>query len=390
MPERRGGSGSSGSLREADPPLLAGDAAAELRERYDELRAIEGRIADLGRDRVEGAADRYRQAHRVLDQYEDDATGTGDFGSYVKFESAFSAAASVDDDALAAEAFSAAEEAVDKRRLTDADFERARRELEPAGEYVDLLERRDEAIDRYREARRDATAGRKRLAEHVAELEELSAVADVDLDAPVERLREPMTAYNEAVRAEFRTFLKTASARELFELLELIESYPLVDADQPPADLREYVADYAAGEEPIPTLLEYADYSRSKLDHYVDDPGALRTAVAVHRTWLDRIDAEPFTLAWPPRSADELRYLVKELLPVVSRFADEETVAKLRAVRSLTNDDEFDRLRRVAEVHAELDDDEIALLADGDVAGRLERARDTLELVDAVLAETDR
>ena len=89
------------AARDADPVAEAGEAAATLRERYDGLRRIEERIADLGRERVEAAADAYRQAHRVIEQYGDDAVGSGDFAAYVQFEGEFANAVDVDDDALA-------------------------------------------------------------------------------------------------------------------------------------------------------------------------------------------------------------------------------------------------------------------------------------------------
>jgi len=149
----------------------AGEAAATLRERYDELRRIENRIDDLGRDRVDAAVDAYRQAHRVLDQYEDDAVGSGDFASYVQFEGAFANAVDVDDDALAAEAFAAADTAVDKRRLSESDFAAARERLEPAGEYLDLLTERDDAVDEYRAARKATIDAKKTLETRLDELQ---------------------------------------------------------------------------------------------------------------------------------------------------------------------------------------------------------------------------
>ena len=368
----------------------AGEAAAELRERYDELRAIERRIDDLGTDRVEAAADAYRRAHRVLDSYEDDATGTGDFGAYLTFESKFSAAVDVADDALAADAFEAAREAVDKRRLSASDFAAAREALETPGEYVELLEERDDAVDAYRRARRNANEALSTLDERIETLERVADFADVDPDAPVDRLREPIEAYNDAVNEAFESFKREASARALFEFIERTERYPLVEVDQPPRELREYVEEATAGEEPLPTLLEYVDYSPSKLEHYVDDPGALRTTVAVHRTYLDRIDAEPLSIEWPPAAADELQYRIKELIPVVSRLDAEEPVVHLREIRSLTREDEYATLRRTARAREELSDEGLELLASGALEDRLAEARETRELVAAVLAETDR
>ncbi|RAW45508.1 hypothetical protein DQW50_09215 [Halorubrum sp. 48-1-W] len=372
------------------PVRSAGEAAAELRERYDELRRLESRIADLGEGRVEAAADAYRRAHRVLDQYEDDAVGTGDFGSYVQFEGAFANAVDVDDDTPAADAFAVADEAVDKRRLSESDFATAREALEPAGDYVELLSDRDDAVDAYRRARKAVTDARGALADRLEELREVADMADADLDADVSRLREPIEGYNEAVRGAFHEFSGSASARDVLDFLERADATPFVDADVPPADLREYVDDHAAGEEPIPTLLEYADYSNSKLEHYVDDVGALRTAVAVHRTFLDRIDAEPLTLAWPPAPGDELAYEIDELIPLVSRIASADTVADLRSIRDLARSAEYARLRRAAVVRDALDGAELALLESGEIDGRVAEAERTLALVDDVLAETER
>ena len=381
---------SADAAADHDPVAEAGEAAATLRERYDELRRIEGRIADLGRDRVEAAADAYRQAHRVIEQYEDDAVGSGDFAAYVQFEGEFANAVDVGDDALAADAFAAADEAVDKKRLSERDIEAAREALEPAGEYVDLLADRDDALDDYRAARKAAREARKSLGARVEELREVAAMADADLDADVGSLRDPVETYNEAVRQSFEDFYKSASARDVFAFLDRADATPFVDVDVPPTDLADYVAEYGAGEEPLPTLLEYADYSNSKLEHYVDDPGALRTAVAVHRTYIERLDGEPLTLDWPPAGGDELAYEIDELIPLVSRVADDETVATLRDVRDLARDDEYERRRRAAEVRDALDESELELVRTGAVHDRVREAERTHAVAADVLAETER
>jgi len=384
------GAGATADADGADPVREASEAAATLRERYDELARIEARIADLGRERIEAAADAYRRAHRVLDRYEEDAVGTGDFGSYVQFRGEFGEAVDVEDDQLAADAFAAADEAVDKRRLSESDFAAAREALEPASEYVDLLADRDEALDDYRAARKEAREAKKALDARLDDLREVADMADADLDADVSRLREPIESYNDAVREAFEEFYTSASAREVFAFLDRADGTPFVDADVPPTDLREYVDEYEAGEEPLPTLLEYADYSNSKLEHYVDDPGALRTAVAVHRTYVERLDAEPLTLDWPPAEGDELAYEIDELIPLVSRVADDETVATLRSVRELARDEEYERLRRAAAVRHALDDPELDLLERGVIDDRVREAERTLSIAEDVLTETER
>ena len=374
---------------DVDVVRAAGEAAAELRERYDDLQRIEAEIDALGESRVETAADAFRAAHRVLDQYEDDAVGTGDFGSYVRFEGAFANATSVGDDALAAEAFAAADEAVNKRRLSERHFAAAREALEPAREYVELLESRDAADEERRAARKDAMDARDALADRLDRLREVAGMADADLEADVSRLREPIETYDEGVRSAFRAFKREASARRVFTFLDRADASPFVDVDMPPADLREYVEDHEAGEESLTDLLEYADYSSSKLEHYVDDPGALRTAVAVHRTYIERLDGEPFTLGWPPAPGDELAYEIDELVPLVARFADDELVATLRSIRDLAREEEYASRRRAAEVRAAVDDDELALLETGEIDERVAEAERTLAIVEDVLAETE-
>jgi hypothetical protein len=376
--------------KDAEEMQHAGEAAAVLRERYDELCAIDDQIETVGEARVEAAADAYREAHRVLDQYEENAVGTGDFGSYLEFEGRFADAVAVDTGAFGADAFAAADEAVDKRRLTERDFAAAREALEPASEAVALLEEREEAVSAFREARKAAEDARDTLADRLEELRAAASMADADVEADRSRLREPVDAYNEAVQTAVESALRERSAREVFDFLERADATPFVDVDLPPADLRSYADEHDAGTEPIPTLLEYAAYSNSKLDHYVADPGALRTAVAVHRTYLDRIDAEPLTLSWPPAPGEELPYEIDELIPLVSRIADDETVATLRELRSFARTDEYDRLRRAAAVRDALDDRDYELVASGAVDDRVADAEQTLEIIDAVLEETDR
>ncbi|ELZ33710.1 DUF7118 family protein [Halorubrum tebenquichense] len=396
MADGDGGTGSARAARgdaesDADDPVAeAGEAAARLRERYDELRRVESRIDGYGRDRVEAAADAYRLAHRVLDRYEEDAVGSGDFESYVRFRGEFGEAVDVGDEVPAGDAFEAADEAVDKRRLSEGDIAAAREALEPAGEFVDLLEAYDDAVDDYRAARKAAREARKRLEARLDGLREVAEMADADLDADLSRLRGPIEAYDEAVREAFREFFKSASAREVFEFLDRADGTPFVDVDVPPTDLAEYVETHAAGEEPPATLLEYADYTNSKLEHYVDDPGALRTAVAVHRTYLERLDGEPLTLDWPPKPGDELAYEIDELVPLVGRIADDEVVATLREVRELARSDGYERLRRAAEVRHALDDPDLALIERGEADERVVTAEETRSVVDDVLAETER
>lgn len=372
----------------ADLAERARETAARVERLDEEVTRAREAVADVGEERVAAAADAHDQAVALLDRYEERATGTGDFEAYVEFQSQFlEFVEELDDDLPARDAFETAAEAMDRRRLRERDFETAREALAEAAEYRDLLDRRESAAERRRSAHHDAREVRDAVTERVEALERTLDLGDADLDAPVERIEEPIESYDAAVREAFETFRREASARDLFGLIERTEAYPLVAFRQPPRDVREYVAEYDAGTHPVPDLLEYADYTASKLDHYVDDPGALRAKVATHRTYLERLDAEPLTVGWPPPEAEELRWLGEELVAVVGRFADERVVERARTVRDLPRETAYERLRRAATARAELDERERERLRSGAVESDLESLREARERLDDVLGD---
>ncbi|SFC16718.1 hypothetical protein SAMN05444422_10596 [Halobiforma haloterrestris] len=381
----RGGSG-SGSAVDGTTPLEALEAA---RDRYER---IQGRIDDESEETVEQVADAYRSATDLLESYVDRATGTGreNFKAYVELEGQFATLVeNLPDDLRDRTAFEDALDAIDKRRLSESDFENAHAALEPAARYDELLRDREEARERIADARTAAARRRRELGDEIADRERLLELADADLDAPVERLREPIEAYNEAIRDRFGSYRLEASAREVFELLDRSRWYPFVGYELPPADLREYVADSPDGKHTIPELLEYAEYSRSKLDHYVADADVLKRRVATQRTFLDGIDADPLTIEWPPGPAGELRRRAREYRPFVDRVADEETVARLREVRRLTTDEDYDRLQTAAEAVAQLSPGERERVADSRVADELEALREERRRLAAALEVED-
>ena len=390
----------------ADPTTMAAstpaaDVVDALGTAYRRVQDLESEIDEIGEENVEAAADAYRNATRLLDNYEDSATGTGDFKAYLQFQNEFIALAEgLPAGALAADAVQRASDRMDKRRLNESDFEFAREQIDAAAEAVDLLERREDAHSAYRQARHDAKARRKELDAEADRLRRVRELGGVDLDTPLDPLREPVEAYNAAVRDAFDEFRRTESARALFELLAAAAERPLVGADRPPRDLIEYIRSAPAGEEPLSTLREYADYSPSKLDHYVEDPGALRTHVAVHQTYLNRLGPEPLVVDWPPAEAGVLRARLRELAPLVRRFdatidregaasdaeGDTESIEYYRRrLARLTRTDDYDRLRQVAVADAELDDEEFDKLAAGTVDEELAALEDGIEAIDAAL-----
>ncbi|APX97689.1 DUF7118 family protein [Natronorubrum daqingense] len=361
------------------------------RERFEQAEA---RIDDAGGDAVAEAAEAYRDATDLLESYVDRATGTGreNFQAYLELEGKFDSLVSgLPDELKGREAFEDALDAIDKRRLSESDFERAHEALEPAEQYAQLLEEREAAREAIDEARTDAAKRYRALGEETDDHERLLELGNADIDAPVEELRAPLETYNEAIDEAFTAYRLEASAREVFALLERSRWYPFVEYEQPPADLAAYVRDDPAGKYTIPELLEYADYSRSKLDHYVDSADELKRQVATQRTFLDGIDAGPLSLEWPPREAPVLQRKTREIRPFVERVADEETVARVRKIRRLTTDPEFefDRLQTAAQAVDQLTPTERERLADGRVAAELEELRAERARLEAALDVDD-
>lgn len=358
---------------------------ADLRAARDRLDRIEGKIDDVGERRVAAVAEARRRALDLLDRYEGSATGTGEFEAYVRFQEEFAELVEgLDDDLPAREQFEAAEDAIDKRRLSESDFDRVRDLLAAVGDVADLLEDRTAAREARGDARRAVRTRLSTVEERIQELERLRRLGEADLDAPVERIREPTEAYDDAVAEAFRRFRREASAADLLSFVESAAAYPLVGIRSPPDDLRAYVAAETDGET-VADLLEYADYSNSKLAHYVDDPGALKRSVATHRTYLERLGPDPLTVGWPPPDAETLRFRARELVAVVGRFADEATAARTRRLREVADRDDYDRLRDAAEARAHLTDEERDRLRRGAVAESLDRLRRERERLRAAL-----
>jgi hypothetical protein len=352
------------------------DLVDELSSAHAAYEEAAERVTERGERDLRAVTDAHDRATTLLDKYEDRATGTGDFEGFIEFQETFDAfVEGLDDDLPHREAFETANETFDKRRLSGSDFAAARDALAPAAELTDLLAERDTRRERYRDARRRVAARRDDLDDRIDDLEQLHALGDIDLDAPVETLREPIETYNDRVAGAFASFTRETSVRELLRFVVTTDHYPLVSFRQPPADLEEYVENSPVGTESLPQLLEYADYSSSKLDHYVDNPEELKQHVAVHRSYLDGLDAQPLIIGWPPPPADECRFLTRELVSVVGRFAPEETVTRLREIRAFARTERYDRLQRAAAARAELTADERTRLAEGRVERDLERAR---------------
>lgn len=358
------------------------DAAATAWER------TASQVAERNEATLQRLADRYEELQSLFDQFESRATDDSDFESFIAFQEAMGQfIADLPADFPHRDRFEQVDDVMQQRRLSESDFARARDLLGPVADDVALLTERDAAHTRYENLRTQARTRIRELGDHITDLESLVALGEADLDAPVERLRDPIDAYNEAVADAFTTFTHESSARDVLGFVAVTGEFPLVDYRQPPTDLREYVETAEAGTETVLQLLEYADYSKSKLDHYVANADALKRTVATNQTYLRRLDAAPLQVEWPPKPAAELQWRVRELVQVVGRFAPEDVVANLREVRGLLDDPDFERLRESAVARDQLTDDQRERLASGALQQELQDTREAKTRLKETLAE---
>jgi len=364
------------------------DLVTEIERRAQELDAAQERVDEYGEAELQELADAYEAWMEMLDRFQDQVTGDdGDIQTIVAFQSRIDEVmGEISDDTLRYEIFEECDEYLQQKWFSDSDFEHVYEQLEPVGELVELLENRNEAREAYREARKDLSFRCDELAAELDDLERLAALSDADLDAPTERIREPIETYNDAVTESFREFYREESARTVVTFLEQMGWYPLVEFESPPPEITEYIRNDPPGTEPVPKLLEYSSYSRSKLSHYVDDPERLIRAVDHHRAYFDKLDADALRIDWPPPTAAELRWLCQELTSAVNRI-DSSAVEPLRTVRALPRETDYERLRNSAVVTGELSDEERRRLKSGSVEAELEEIRAEYERLEEALSE---
>ncbi|MFU1780975.1 hypothetical protein ACM16X_06325 [Haloarcula japonica] len=373
---------------DTDIEISAGtpDSVERLEQAAEAHERAQARVEEIGADALRDCREIYRELWNLLESYDGRATGGGDFEAFMEFQGQVGTLTDgLPDDLPERDTFEEIDDFLQQRRLTEDDFEQAREMLSPIGDLVGRLAELDDAREQYKKARTDANRRRGELSDRIDDLERLQRLGDADLDAPVEHLRDPIERYNDAVTEAFTEFRRNTPARDALAVIERADAYPLVEFRPPPSELLTYVREHDAGTEPIPKLLEFADYSASKLDHYVDDAAALRSAVTTRQTYLRRLDAEPVRIDWPPPAANALPWYCREYRSVVARFADESVVAALREVRGLAERDDYERLRESAVARSELTETERERLASGAVEQELSAAREASAAIEDAL-----
>ena len=370
------------------------DVAGKLRRADERVRQLRSELeeSDVPTERIEELVDAYRSVEAVLERWEERATDWDDFQGYVEFRNDLSETIeSLPEDLPERDAFAEADGHVKtggvSSSLDASDFDAARAALSPVRSPVETYE----ALESARKERRDISRRARRrasdLRDRIDSLERLLELGEADLEAPVERLRDPIEAYNDAVEEAFESFRRERSAREFLSFIERAARTPFVGYDPPRSELLEYVEREPAGEHSIDELLEFAEYSGSKLAHYVDDAGLLKRRVATNRTYLERLSADPLRIEWPPDSAETLWYRTDELVSIVDRIAGESTIETLREVRSLTGEPAYERLRRTAAANSELSAEERRRLESGAVETELSEVRAELERLENAIEE---
>jgi len=363
------------------------DAVTRLERADADRQAARERVESVGEDGLRDLRTACADLRALLTEYEDRATGDGDFAAFIEFQDRIAHFTNdLDEDLPEREVFEEIDERLQQRRLTESDFAAVRERIDDAETTVEPLDEWEDARERYREARREGRRRLDELADRIADRERLIELGEADLDAPTERLRAPIEAYDEAVTEAFREYRSDEPAREVLAFVETTTLYPLVPFEAPPEELLDYVDSHESGTESIPQLLAYADYSRSKLDHYVEDPDALKRNVATNLTYLQRLDGEPLTVGWPPPAAETLRWECEARISVVAVSAPE-LVSDLRTVRELAHREDYERLRTSAVAREQLTDAERERLQSGAVESELAELRDEREALEAALAE---
>lgn len=356
----------------------------ELESAYDAYQTIQATIDEIGPARLDELNHLYNRFDSLLSAYKESASGSGreTFEQYIAFQSELETfETSLPEDGLETGVFEDAIDFLDQRRLQESDFEEARVILEPAADTLGILTERDDARNTYTAAKRDVEQRINELTDEIEHLQELLAFEHTDFDVPVGQLRSLIEAYNQAVRDDFSSYKSNTSSREFIQFLETTTAYPLIEFPAPPSELVNYLESTEIGTEPTPRLLEYTNFTRSKLSHYVDDPSTFQARIGANQTYLDRISADPLIISWPPSAQDELHWRIRELTSVINRFAPAETVRKLNDLQKFSHRDDYPDIRLAAQADATLDEQEKQRLTTGELREELEskqRDRDQL------------
>lgn len=343
-------------------------------------------VEEVGAEPLRNAANLKSRFDAAVREYRDSATGRDDFGSYVEFRSIATAVeeAVEEDEVYGEDSFLQAAERFDRRTIREKHFDRAEEDLadvEAAVEDLGQAERlQDEVAGMRHRLRRRLDELEDEKDELLGELEQVKEYEDVDAEELVGLVDE----YDRRVKQEFQEFRERASAADVVRVGARAGELPLVD-DQPVDVDDARTLEDVAGDRTVEQVLEMADHSRSKLEHYVDDAVEFRRAVP--RSFLESFDGSAFEIGFD-EPADVVRYEAPELRKVVQGFADEDVVDLLRRIRRLAMDDEYEEMRRAHQAAGELDPESLRRRVD-EVEEEMETVETRLEEVEDAVTRAE-
>jgi len=324
-------------------------------DKTDEFKELRSLIHEVGEERAEETREKHETLDEALEEYREDATGTGEFRKYIEFRNIVLAVEEdldEGDGVYMRDDFESALSRLDAQTLRDKHFRGARSDLERVEGFVEKYERYEELREELRDELSTLKKRKEDLEREIEETEERLKKAREAEGVDASPLREAVEEYNESVRRDFEEFLRNAPAVEVARLGERTLEAPLVEDAPVESGTAERLSKYV-GDETVERVLELADSSDAKLSHYVDDTDGFRDAVP--RTFFETVDAERFELSYEPEGV--VRRLAPELVSLVSFFADEETVAALRRVCGMAERGEYEPMRNALLAHEEAGDD---------------------------------
>lgn len=167
-----------------------------------------------------------------------------------------------------------------------------RRALEPLEEIAGL---RDERNRVEKEIRRQKKARRKKRRELEERARRLRSLRDTRLDPGAEEyihsIQERLDRVNERIVGVLDALVSNAPTREVIRLLGDVGIRPELGLPRAPdkSGLMGFLGSHPVGNEPIYRVLEYADYSDSRLSHYVDRPREFKDAMSANLAYLEKI-----------------------------------------------------------------------------------------------------
>lgn len=320
---------------------------ADVSERIQELKRARQRIEDIGLEKAKKTHDFYSELSETMEEYREDAVGTGDFETYVEFQGILDDLLqrinNSQNEVYRAEDFERVIDGFEKRVIRESDFRRAESRLADVRELA-------ETIDRVREIEKELRYEKGRLERRKSELESrlkrvgrkidtAKGVSDID-PSPLISIIE---SYNSSVETDFEEFYNSAPSIKVARLGEKARDLPLADIKPLDKETVEILRRTGMGQKTVSEVLEYADYSNSKLSHYIERPDEFRRNVS--QTWFKLLSADDFKIS-VETPQNLIKHKVPELIRIVDEFGSEETVRRLREIHSVAEKGEYAPMRR--------------------------------------------